>query len=301
MRRALRWGIPAAVVLLVVVYGLVSYFIALGVTKAERKDQEDHPTAYGLQFEEVEFISRRGDVNLSGWNIPVDAQSPTLIFVHGISSNRTGDEAMDLTARLVGRGFSVLMFDLRAHGSSEGDKISGGDHERQDVLGAFDFLLGRGISPDRIGVLGLSMGAGTSVLALADELSIRALVADSPYANISDLLPHEIDRKTVIPEWLAPIFVPGAKLWANVVFNIDIGALDPEGAVAHLDYPILVIHGTADTRIPVEHGVRVHMASHPDSSLWLVPEVDHVDSFLTYPEEYVERVASYFAARLGGQ
>ena len=298
MRRAVRWGIPAMVVLLLLIYGAVSYLIASGVTKAERKDQEDDPAAYGLAFEDVEFSPRGGDIRLSGWYIHGRSPGPTLIFVHGIGSIRTGDNATDLAARLVDRGFSILMFDLRAHGSSEGDKISGGFNERWDVLGALDFLVARGVSQDSIGVLGVSMGAGTSVLALAEEPAIRALVADSTYANASELIAHETARKTVFPEWIAPIFVPGAKVAANLLFDIDLGALVPEKAIARLDYPVLIIHGTADTRIPVEHGVRVHRASHPDSELWLVPEVDHVDAFVTHPQEYVERVASYFKARL---
>ena len=301
MRRAVRWGTLITVLLLFLIYGAVSYLIASGVTKAERKEQEDHPAAHGLAFEDVEFASRDGDVNLSGWHIHGQSSGPTLIFVHGIGSVRSGDNATDLAARLVDHGFDVLMFDLRAHGSSGGEKISGGYHERHDVLGALDFLVAQGISQDSIGVLGFSMGAGTSVLALAEEPAIRALVVDSSYANASELISHETARKTVIPEWIAPIFVPGAKVVANLLFGIDLGALVPEDAIARLDYPVLIIHGTADSRIPVEHGVRLHGASHSGSRLWLVPGVDHVDAFATHPEEYVERVASYLKSRLGGQ
>ena len=301
MRRAIRWGIPAAVVLLGLIYGLVSYLIASGVTKAERKEQEDHPSAHGLAFEDVEFTPRDGDLALSGWLIPGGPNAPTLIFVHGIGSVRSGDKTMELAARLVDRGFNALMFDLRGHGSSEGDSVSGGLHERRDVLGAFDYLVARGTAPDSIGVIGFSMGAGTAVLAVAEEPAIRALVADSSYAKVSELIAQETARKTVFPKWLVPIFVPGARLAASWLFDIDLGALNPEVAVAGLDYPILVIHGTADDRIPVEHGIRVHMASHLESTLWLVPDVAHVDAFLTHPDEYAERVAAYFEARLGGQ
>lgn len=300
MGRALLWGIPIVVVLVAIAYGGVSYLIASGVTKAERKEQKDNPSLHGLQFEDVQFVSRRGDVDLSGWYIPGPSQGPTLIFVHGIDSTRSGDNALGLAARLVARGFSVLMFDLRAHGSSGGEKASGGYQEQYDVLGAFDFLVKRGVQPERIGVLGFSMGAGTSVLALAEEPRIRALAVDSPYANAADLITQETARKTVFPKWMVPAFIPGAKLAARLVFDIDLSALTPERAVKRLDFPILVIHGTDDKRIPVEHGVRVHLAAHRESVLWLAPGVEHVDAFLTYPEDYVNRVAAYFKGRLGG-
>ena len=300
MKRHARWAIPVVLVLVVVAYGLISYLIASGLTKAERKEQEDHPTAYGLSFEEVEFVSRKGDVNLEGWYLPGERGKPTLIFVHGIGSVRTGDNAMGLAARLVSHGYNVLLFDLRAHGSSGGDKISGGVYEQQDVLGAFDFLVGQGIPGESIGVLGFSMGAATALLAVSQEPAINAVVADSPYANASDMIAQETARKTIFPRWLVPVFMPVAKLMAGKIHGIDVGTLVPEEAVKGIPYPILVIHGQGDTRIPFKHGVKVHKAAHPESNIWLVPEVEHVDASLTYPDEYVERVMAYYDARLGG-
>ena len=57
MKRVARWGIPVVLVSVVVAYGLISYLIASALTTVERKEQEDHPEAYDLRFEEVEFFS----------------------------------------------------------------------------------------------------------------------------------------------------------------------------------------------------------------------------------------------------
>ena len=284
-------------VFIVAAYGLVSFLIAQGVTKADRDPQEDHPSNYGLEFEDVEFLSRRGDFNLSGWYLPA-GPGPNLIFVHGIGGVRSGDNAVDLAARMVGQGYNVLMFDLRGHGSSEGDKVSGGYFERWDVWGAVDYLKERGVDPVSIGLMGFSMGAATSILAAAGEPKITAVAVDSPYANASDLISQESARKTPFPEWLIPVFIPTAKLMANGFYGIDLGELVPERAVAGLTYPIAVIHGTADERIPWEHGQRVADAAPEGSTLWLVPDVDHVDAFLTHPDEYARRVTEYFDSRL---
>jgi pimeloyl-ACP methyl ester carboxylesterase len=245
----------------------------------------------------VEFFSRRGDVKLSGWYLPGDDSSPHLIFVHGIGSVRSGDKAVGLAARIVGLGYNVLMFDLRGHGSSGGDKVSGGFYERADVLGAFDYLLRRGVDTGRVGLMGFSMGAATSIMAAAQEPGIIAVAADSTYANASELIAREAARKTPIPGWLTPVFMPAAKLMANGIYGIDIGSLVPEESVAGLGYPVLVIHGTGDKRIPLEQGQRVADAAKEGSSIWLVPEVDHVDAFLTHPDEYTKRVNEYFSSR----
>jgi fermentation-respiration switch protein FrsA (DUF1100 family) len=145
-----------------------------------------------------------------------------------------------------------------------------------------------------MGLMGFSMGAATSIMAAAEEPRITAVAADSPYADASDLIARESARKTPFPEWLMPIFIPTTKLMARTIYGIDIGSLVPERSVAELGYPILVIHGIADDRIPWEHGQRVASAAEAGSSIWLVPAVDHVDAFLTHPDEYVERVNEYF-------
>ena len=297
MNMKVRVVLPVALVVLAVLYGLVSFLIAQGVTKADRDPQEDHPSNYGLAFEDIEFPSQRGDLVLSGWYLPGDESSPHLIFVHGIGSVRSGDNAVELAARLVEQGYNVLLFDLRGHGSSGGDKVSGGYFERWDVLGAFDYLVERGIDPGRIGLMGFSMGAATSILAAAEEPRITALVADSPYADASDLIAREAARKTPFPLWLMPIFIPTTKLMAKGIYGIDIGALVPEEEAAHLDFPLLIIHGTDDQRIPLEHGERVFKAAKAGSIMWRAPGVDHVDAFLTYPDEYVERVTEYLGSR----
>ena len=296
-RRSTRIAAAAGLVAIVILYGLISFLIAQGVTKADRGEQEDHPSNYGLVFEDVEFPSRRGDVMLSGWYLPVNDLSPHLIFVHGLSSDRSGDNAVQLAGRTVELGYNVLLFDLRGHGSSEGDKVSGGYFERWDVLGAFDYLVRRGADPGRTGLLGFSMGAATSIMAAVEEPRITALVADSPYADASDLIAREAARKTPFPLLLMPIFIPTTKLMAKGIYGIDIGELVPEQAVAGLGYPVLIIHGTEDQRVPLDQGQRVVQAAAEGSFLWRLPGVDHVDVFLTFPDEYVGRVTVYFGSR----
>ena len=288
-------------VLLVDAYMGISYFIASGVTRAEREDFEDHPTDYGLEYEDVEFVSRKGDVTLMGWYLPSPRCEASLILVHGISSNRASREATRIAAHLIEACFNVLLFDLRAHGASGGDRITGGIDEAEDVLGAYDYLQSRGAEPHRVGVLGRSMGAGAAVLAAAAEPDIRALVLDSTYAQVHDLITFEIARKTPVPEWVAPVFIPGATLLANVLYGIDLSKLAPEHTIKSVDVPILVIHGKADTHIPTEHGIRVHEAAHSESEIWIVPGSDHGQAFHSFPDDYVERVVSYFRTHLSGE
>lgn len=299
MTRALRWGVPAAAALLVVLYFGASYAIVAQVATSTHREQESFPEDYGLPYEDVEFTSRTDGLTLRGWYIERERGGPTALFVHGVDSVRSGNNALLLASMLRGQGFNVLLFDLRGHGSSEGDRVSGGDHERHDVLGAIDFLEGRGVPPGKVGVLGVSMGAAAAALAVAEAPSVEALVLDSVYASMSDLIAQEVGNRSVLPGWSTQLFVPGVEVAALLAFDIDIGAVVAERAVLELDYPVLIIHGEDDARVLVEHGRRVHAAAHADSELWVLEGLGHADAFDVYPEEYGRRVAAYFRERLG--
>ena len=308
--RVLRLGLPVLAVVLVLAgcYAYVSYAMASGVTTPDRKPLDGHPREHGLPYEDVEFPPRGDEwagIVLRGWIIGNGAASGpaddlTVILVHGVNSNRAGDGALELARRLFDLGFTVLLFDLRGHGESDGDQLSAGYFERWDVLGAFDFLVRRGAPPGRIGVLGWSMGAATTLLAVAEEPAIRAVVADSAFAHVQDMIAQETARSTVFPRWAVPAFIPGMKVMSRVLYGIDVGAVAPERAAATLGYPILVIHGDADSRIPAGQSVRIHASGPAGSELWLVPGSDHADAYLDAPDEYVERVDAYLRNRLDG-
>ena len=290
-----------AILTVLVIYVAVSYRIALGVTAAERTDLEDSPEDYGVDFENVEFKSRCGDVLLDGWYLAGQDGAPVIVFVHGVGVTRTACGMTRIAADLSGRGFGVLMFDLRGHGLSGGKRLSGGWHERLDALGAYDYLCDRGVDPEKIGLMGLSMGAAAVALAAAAELRVRAVVLDSPYALASDLIVQETSIKMHIPKWLAAVFRPCAEYLASRVFGIDVSAMAPVESVRGLGYPVLIIHGADDDRIPLEHGRRVHRAAPAGSLLWEVAGSGHNEASAEHPSEYAERVAGYFASRLGSE
>jgi pimeloyl-ACP methyl ester carboxylesterase len=289
----------AALAALAVLYFLVSYRMAVDLTTAERIDLEGTPADYGRAYEQVRFRSRRGDVTLDGWYLVGRGGMPVVIFVHGISSNRTGEGMTELACMLNARGYGALLFDLRGHGVSGEGTMSGGWHERMDVLGAFDYLRGRGVSTDSIGLLGMSVGAATAALAAAAEPRIRAAVLDCPFARVSELIENETGLRTPIPKWLARLFKPAAIFLARRLYDIEVNAIAPEEDVARLDYPVLVIAAPDDDRIPASHGVRVHAAASEGSDLWMVHGVEHCGAFTAHPERYADRVCEYFESRLG--
>ena len=296
--RVFRYVMLGITLVIIFIYAAISAVLANGVTTSEREPLTETPQNYDLPYTNIQFSPRDGQLILDAWYITDSAPRPTIVLVHGLGSNRTSDGALNLTSHLWEMGFDSLLFDLRGHGTSDDGLVSGGYYEQNDLLGAFDFLIEAGVPSNNIGVLGISLGAAICILAASKETRIEAVVADTPYASITDLLAQEVSRTTPIPRWIVPAFIPGTTFVARIMYGIEISELNPEKYVQDIDYPIYVIHGEDDVRIPVDHSIRVHSAAHPNSTLWILPGVEHADAFITFPEEYSDRIGNYFQQAL---
>jgi fermentation-respiration switch protein FrsA (DUF1100 family) len=287
-----------AVVLLAVAAFLgISAFLGYSMTSVERVPVEVTPALSDLEYEDVSFPSREDELNLSGWYLPVEDGEAVIIMVHGAERHRADPTIgmMDIASGLVEHGYNVLMFDLRGHGDSGGSRMSAGYYEQRDLLGAVDYVRGRGF--ERIGVLGFSVGAVTTLMATAGNDDIDAVVADSAFADLRDMMEPEFSRRTKFPGFfLSPVLFV-----VKIMYGIDFNAIKPVEVVSDIaPRPVFFIHGELDDTVPLEHVYRLHEAAdNPDSQLWVVPEAAHVRAYVTYPEEYIDRITAFFDAALG--
>jgi fermentation-respiration switch protein FrsA (DUF1100 family) len=215
--------------------------------------------------------------------------------VHGNGSNRNVADSgsLNIAGELVRHGFNVLMFDLHGCGESDGNTVSGGYYEKDDLKGAVAYVRQRGY--ENIGVLGFSLGAVSALLAAAEDTEIDVVVADSSYADLNDIMEPEFAKRTKAPK----IFLRPILFMIKIMYGVDFTAIRPIKVVAKIaPRPILFIHGEADDMIPVEHARRLLEASqNPDNILWIVPG-GHTSAYDDYPAEFIDRVTSFFDAAL---
>jgi len=116
--------------------------------------------------ESISFESDVDQVPLKGLFLPSSGDR-AIVLVHGLDSNSREIDQQEIARAYVEAGFHVLVFDLRAHGSSGGDRLGFGWDERRDVRAAVNLLLKRGFRPGKIGIHGTSYGAATALLSAA--------------------------------------------------------------------------------------------------------------------------------------
>lgn len=297
--RPLPWA--TGLVALVLVFYLAVGAVVAGVLTVPRREplKGDPLTTLGLDFEVARFAARGEPVRLEGWFIPALATADAaraVIIVHGKDGCRTcgfDGTMLRLAGELQRRGLSVLLIDLRGHGQSGDGRFTFGLRERRDIHGAVDWLLARGFAPGRIGLLGESMGAASSIGAAADEPAIGALVADSSYAELMPVLEQEFPKVSGLP----PALLPGAVLMGRLVVGEDIAASRPVDEIGRLaPRPVLIVHAAGDDVIAQSHAER--LAAVAGVEPWIVAGDSHTDTFTAAPAAYAERVAIFFLTAL---
>lgn len=244
-------------------------------------------------YREFVFSSRRADVTLEAWYFPFLNSDKTVIFAHGYRKNRLQEDipALPLAMELRRNGYNILMFDFRAAGESGGNVTTIGQYEKDDLIGAVDFMKNMGRPGTHIGVIGFSMGAATSIIAAEADPRIEAVVADAPFADLQEYLSDNLPYWSGLPAFP---FTPAIINMMPLVLGLDPAQVSPVSAIKNVKAPVLLIHGNADTAIPLTNSQKIHRAAPKNTTLWIVPGADHVGSYKIQPQEYLRRILEIF-------
>lgn len=277
-------------------YGAICSAVAHRFTTPRRQFAERPDD---LAADPVHFVSRDGRARIDAWYLAAAPARGAVIFVHGLNGCRGGElksPTFELARQLVASGLSVLMIDLRGHGTSSAARMTYGRLERFDVLGAVDWLRTQGYRPAHIGVLGASMGAVTALLAAADEPAIAAVFADSPFADFEQMIERQFRKLSGLPK----IFLPGALAIGRLLTGVNLRRVRPiEHAAALVGRPVLVVHSEGDRFIRVEDARAI--AAESGAELWTTPTDGHVASYRAAPIGYATRVVEFFSKALLGR
>ncbi|MSP14052.1 MAG: alpha/beta fold hydrolase [Chloroflexi bacterium] len=296
VRRGLIWVILVVAVMLVVAYFAIGAYVATQLTKVSRQSQKATPADYSLAFENTRFPSRDG-LQLVGWFIPAPGSQRVLVMVHGRNSCRSCEfngKFVEAAAKFQKAGYNVLLFDLRGHGESQGSHFTMGAEERWDVLGAVDWLQQRGFT--QIAVLGASLGAGSAVEAAADPQGgqgIKALVLDSCYSDLPNLLRAKFTAETGLPDFL----IAGSLEMEKLLQHVDMAAIKPAVELHRINTPLFLIFGDQDDQVPRAQ-YWDNVAARPDAETWLLENVSHVGAYPHNPDAYVARVVAFLDKNL---
>jgi dipeptidyl aminopeptidase/acylaminoacyl peptidase len=251
-------------------------------------------------YEEVRFNSRQSNLQISGWYVQGNPDAPAIIVVDGLGGCKYAQATLVPAGLLWHDGFNVLMIDLRNTGDSDSDNgySAIGNKEYQDVLGAWDWLQQeKSFAPAQIGILGNSLGAAAVLFAFQHEPQIAAIALNSPFANLPQIIREEM-RLNNFPGFFAPVSILMGR-WVsgeNLIEHDPVDALLSAGT-----RPVWIVHSAADTRIAIHHSHQLQQAAEQAAlnvSFWFIDGVGHVRAPGVMPDEFQERLGTFFRANL---
>ncbi|MFD7734893.1 alpha/beta hydrolase family protein [Kitasatospora phosalacinea] len=200
------------------------------------------------------------------------AGSPLVVLVPGMDSAK--EEFHRPVDALLARGVAVLAVDGPGQGVLAAGPALGPDH-RHALRRALDHVLGEergkeleqgaGVDPERVGVIGLSLGGYLAADFAAHDPRVRAAALVSG--------PYRLDRDALVPFVTATLAqrCGGDAAARDFVARIDLAALAPRLR----RFPLLLVEGGRD-RIPGVTNAEALTADLPHAELLHVPHGNHL-------------------------
>lgn len=226
---------------------------------------------------------------------PSHSNGRTILICHGLAHDKYS--GVRYVQYLLREGYTLALIDFRNHGESQGTITTYGFYEKRDLMGAIQYLRQSGFSGS-IGILGASMGASIALMTAVDCDDVSALVLDSPFSSLQRISTEWACQVTRCPEVVLQLSIRMAYCWLYLAYRFWVPEIEPAVMARRLRSPVFLIHGGADTRIPVHHSQAIYENLQGEKELWIVDNVGHLEVYLHHAQEYEQRVLDFFHRHL---
>lgn len=243
--------------------------------------RSDHltPADLDLAADDVELETVDG-ARLRGWFLPAAGAEaggahPVVVVMHGWAS--AVEDLLPAAPAILAAGLSMLFVDARGHGRSDTTEFMSMPRFAEDLQATVAWLRQRsGVDPDRIALVGHSVGAGAALLVASRDPSIAAVVSIASMAHPREMIGRSF-RRYHVPRALVRAAL--RTIERTIGYRFDDFA--PLHTIARIDAPVLVLHGLGDQTVPAADAQQLAAAGR-STTLRLVPGADHrsLDGFL---------------------
>ncbi len=233
-------------------------------------------------------------VTLVGHILRAEHEERILIAMHGWRSSWASDYGA-IAGFFRDHGCTVLYPEQRGQGESGGDYITFGIEERLDCVSWANWVRDSGVfAPLPLYLVGLSMGATTVLMAAGTDglpSDLNGVIADCGFTSPAEIWQHVAEDNMKIPY----------RVWEKNIlrsFEKKTGrSADEWNTLRSLEcstLPLLLIHGDADTFVPVDMSYANFAAARDPKRLLIVEGAEHGRSYIVNAPVYEEEVLSFF-------
>lgn len=254
----------------------------------EKDLRESYARLKELKYEKVYIKSKEG-YKLCGYYYNNNDSDKLCFMVHGYQSHPFNNFCIN-GIDFYDKGYSLFFMIHRSHFESEGEKITFGIKEQDDLMLWYDYIV-KEIKPKKMVVYGTSMGCNV-VARVIDKFDdpVKACVLDCGYVNLPDELNFILKKKNVFLPKLTGKFI---SLYAKLFLKLDVKEGDTRDALSKTKIPTFFIHGKQDILVDYNDSFRNYDACASRKEIYFNEVADHATGYFAGREEVREKIFNF--------
>lgn len=253
------------------------------------KDLIENQNWFDKNNNEVNITSVTGN-NIVGYEF-LNNSDTFVIVLHGYVQGARG--MATFIKKFYDLGFNVLAPDLLAHGKSEGETITMGSYDSEDLVKWCDYINNN--YPDKkIILFGVSMGAATVINSLDKNPpeNVIAFIEDSGYVKLENLFVHQWKKLFNLPKF--PL-MNMASLVTKIRGGFTFSSVNAIKGLRETTIPGLVIHGDKDDFVPLENAFTIYENLSSKKEISIFEGLGHVESAIKAEETYWDIIQKFLS------
>ncbi|NLE00566.1 MAG: alpha/beta hydrolase [Fibrobacter sp.] len=210
---------------------------------------------FGIEAEHF-FVTTDDNLKISAFEVSTENPKAIIICISGIH-NPSATVYFGHACFFKENNYATIVFDMRAHGESEGDMICLGYKEYLDTKAIVKHIKADSAYKNiPVVIFGLSMGATTAINSIGEIPEIDALISLSAFSSWEDVFYEFMASQS--PVFLAKMVKPFVPLVAFVKYRVNVWSVKPVKEIKKLgNRPALIMHSTEDSEVPYANFERI--------------------------------------------
>ena len=200
----------------------------------------------------------------------------TVVLLHGLNGRK--EFLLPVAERLAAVGLRSILYDSRAHGTSDGAYATFGAREVDDAARVLDAAREKCGALGNVSVFGYSMGAAVALQWLPTMEQPASAVLIAPFADLETVV--RLRAREQFGGWLAPA-LPVVRACVRCRAGFDPADISPQKSASHWDgaVPVLIVHGGNDRVIPLSQALQLNatLSAHHRTRTLVIPAAHHGD------------------------
>ena len=248
---------------------------------------------FELAYQDVWIPIENTSEQLHGWWLPavpgeqvtilpdeprqVLSSPKTMLYFCGVGRNMWDYNYLSRVAAFRQLGFSVVVFDYRGYGKSQGS-FPTEEQLYDDSQAAWIFVRDElSIPAEDVVIYGESLGGAIALNLAIQQPDAAGLIMQSSFTTMADAVKHK-PIASIIP--------------VDLILTED---FDSIGKISTLEMPVLFLHGSDDAVVPVSMSDELYQAAPEPKQRLIIPGAEHVSIYTPGEGSYLKAVNAFIS------